>query len=266
MSATTTPSRVAIRAALHAAGILTAEGRICSPMLDTPDAAIFALIEREALAQGLFLAAHSRRRKTPADRAEMLRQHAAAREARQRLADTPAATVEGARAKAAAALADINPRRGGGGCMVRLPVSALRDALAGPTAAPLPVVPIAGPKRRRVPRLAALAAAGILTPAGEVAGTAEAGPDVVLFGLLAELEAARDKARPEAPCGAETLPPARMSALAEFLRIEGAVIAMRATTSPGIMAKLRAAVPSGGVGTMSLTRSAILDLLRIGVA
>lgn len=74
---------------------------------------------------------------------------------------------------------------------------------------------------------------GILTPAGEVTGVAEAGPDAVLFGLLAELEAARDKARPDAPCGAEALPPAPMRALAEFLRIEGAVIGDARHHGPG---------------------------------
>jgi hypothetical protein len=76
-------------------GILTAEGKITGPMLDTPDAAVFALIEREALAQGLFLAAYSQRRKTPGERAEMLRQHEAAREARQRLADPLIARQQG---------------------------------------------------------------------------------------------------------------------------------------------------------------------------
>lgn len=123
-----TPTRVAIRAALHAAGIITAEGQITGHMLDTPDAAVFALIERKASAKGLYDALWRQLHEAAAGKAEMTLEYEAWQQARRQLADTPAVTVEGARAKAAAALADTNPGRGGGGCMAG--TSATREAPA----------------------------------------------------------------------------------------------------------------------------------------
>jgi hypothetical protein len=253
------PSRAAIYAALHAAGIVTAEGGITGPLLDTPDAAVFALIERRELALALYVAADKRRRKTPIEKAACHHQYELAEAAVEELADVPAATAEGALAKAAIALPII-------GAFHRLVVSALRDALGAPTAAARPEPATGRSTRRRSPRLAALAAAGILTPEGEVAGVAEADPDASLFRLLADMEGERDAGRPFDPSGPRPWAADRVARVKKYLELEKVVASTRATTAPGIMAKLQAALPTDEwEGGMRLARSAILDLLSVGL-
>jgi hypothetical protein len=143
--------RVAIRAALQAAGILTETGDIRGVEADRPDARLIALVEQYNLAWTTYIVIQRKGRKKPGEKATAHEHYEAADAIPAQVAAIPATTIEGARAKAQLAidrtLGNINA----------VAVSALRDALRGPA----PLIPPATGKRRRSRQQAS---AVVLTP------------------------------------------------------------------------------------------------------
>lgn len=239
-----TTSRVEIRAALHAAGILTEHGRIVGTWMEVPDAPLFALIEEHDLHWSLYLTLYSRKGKTKADRERMQGYFETTCRIRDALAAMPPITLAGVRAKAAFGLDRLtNGGKSDGGKTGSLLVSALRDALRGPTAAPAPTD-------------------------GNVVRLADHRADAVLIAKLEEMETARAIGRPEEPLGPgldlhQALDSDRMVAVRRFMALEEEIAGIPAKTAPGITAKLQAAISRRKWPGIQIGAAAARDFLRL---
>ena len=233
---------VVIHVALQAAGLLTETGEVCGAEVDRPDARLLALLARHDLAWTTYVAIQRKRWRQPGETAAGRAHYATAEAVAEQVAAIPAATVEGARGKAQLAIAHTL------GNIDAAAVSALRDALRGP--AP-PLSPLGGKRRRSQsqPR------AGVFTAPSEEP----------LLGLIHEYRNVRHLARLDEPYGTHR-DPARDEFIRRFIVLHGRLVRTPALTGPGILAKLRATLPSRGTVRKwrPLLRSAMLDMLEFG--
>ena len=233
---------VVIRVALQAAGLLTKAGEVCGAEVDRPDARLLALLARHDLAWTTYIAIQRKRWRQPGETAAGHEHFAMAEAVAEQIAAIPAATVEGARGKARLAIARTL------GNIDAAAVSALRDALRGP--AP-PLSPPSGKRglSQRQPR----------------AGVSPAPSEQPLLALIHEYRNVRHLARLDEPYGTHR-DPARDELIRRFIVLHDRLVQTPALTGPGILAKLRATLPSRGTVRRwrPLLRSAMLDMLEFG--
>lgn len=240
-------SRIAIRAALQSAGILTERGEIAGPLLESADAAIFVLIEQYQLAWGAYTAWSKKGGMRRTTREKCLAWHREAERCEADLACTRATTIEGARAKAQLVLDQLtNCGRTEGGPLFQLIVSAIRDALRGPDAT-------------------LAKAARVRTSAANVVDLAQhrsaIHSDAKLQRLLEDLATQREVGRLDEPLSSAHSSDAWVAAARAFVQLQNQIAALPAATPVGIIGKLQAAMPRGDWRAADLPRSAIRDLL-----
>jgi hypothetical protein len=234
--------RVAIRAALQVAGILTETGDIRGAEADRPDARLLALIAQYHLTWETYVAIWRKGCKQPGEKDAAHEHYAAAERAAEQIAVIPATTIDGAHAKAQLAidrtLSNVDAAA----------ISALRDALLGPA----PLVPPAAGKPRRSRQLPAAVA---FTPPDD-------GP---LLALIDEYRSVRQLARPEEPYGSRC-DQTQQDMIRRYIALHDRLANTPALTGPGIRAKLLATLPSRETTRRwgSLLRSAMLDMLEVG--
>jgi hypothetical protein len=229
---------VVIRVGLQAAGLLTETGEVCGAEVDRPDARLLALLARHDLAWTTFIAIQRKSWRQPGETAAGHEHFATAEAVAEQLAATPAATVEGARGKAQLAIARTL------GNLDAAAVSALQDALRGPA----PPLSPPGGKRRRSQRQP-----GATAPSEEP-----------LLVLIHEYRSVRHLARLDQPYATHR-DPARAELIRRFIVLHDRLVQTPALSGPGILAKLRATLPSRGTAhRRPLLRSAMLDMMEFG--
>jgi hypothetical protein len=233
---------VVIRVALQAAELLTETGEVCGAEVDRPDARLLALLARYDLAWTTFIAIQRKRWRQPGETAAGHKQFAAAEAVAEQVAAIPAATVEGARGKAQLAIARTL------GNIDAAAVSALQDALRGPA----PPLSPPGGKRRRSRR----------QPGADVSTAPSEEP---LLALIHEYRRVKLLARVDEPYGTHR-DQAREEFIRRFIVLHDRLVQTPALSGPGILAKLRATLPSRGTAHKwrPLLRSAMLDMVEFG--